>query len=616
MSEERQLLAMLIADVAGYSSLMARDEAATLSGLQQCQSLLERMVGAFGGFVVDTAGDGMLAAFPSSVRAAECAIAVQTAMREEAASTAMQLRIGVNVGEVVRRGTRIFGDAVNVAARIAAVAEPGSVVLSANAHEQVHGKITARFTELGAVPLKNIENPPRLFALAGGTSDKPPSAGTPDAPVRQAIAVIPFANLSDDPAQEYFSDGISEDIITDLSKIGALSVVSRNTSFAMKGKTLAVPQMSREVGARYVLHGSVRKSGSRLRISASLGDGATGTNLWAERFDRDMTDIFAMQDEISAAIVSALRLTLLPEEKRAIERRGTQSIDAYNLLLQARFFRYSNTAKDTRQALQLAQQAIAFDPRYAEAWAVVAAAQIALHEMTGGGDTGLAAAESALRLDGTLALAHAARGRVLCGLGRYEDAFAAHRLSETLDPDSYDVQFLFGRTCTELGEAQSAIDHLEAAARIAEGEFLALALAIQSYNALGRRAEAADASRRTLARIERILAQRPDDASALFHGSSVLAELGRRDAAIAWADRALAMAPDEPRGAYLLACTYALLGETEQAVELLHRAVQQMQPRYVTWVRNDTDLESLRDHPRYKAIIAEMERRLERDETG
>ena len=280
------------------------------------------------------------------------------------------------------------------------------------------------------------------------------------------------------------------------------------------------------------------------------------------------------------------------------------------MLLLARNYRHSNTAADTRLALRFAQRAVEIDPNYADAWALVAISQIALREMTGLGDSGLAASEKALALDPNLATAYATKGRVHCGLGQYEEALAAHAQSLELDPNSYDVHYLYGRTWTELGRAEEAILHHEQAAALSETEFLSLALAIQSYKSLGRVGEAVDASRRALRRIEAAIARRPDDTSALFHGASVLAELGEKDRAVEWANRALLMAPEEIRGVYLIACTFALLGDSERALDYLDRALAGMHPGYITWVKNDSDLDSLRSHPRYQELIKRGEARL------
>jgi adenylate cyclase len=440
-------------------------------------------------------------------------------------------------------------------------------------------------------------------------ADVPPTAGgaVPRPTGRPSIAVMPFHNISGDPEQEYFSDGITEDLITDLSKISALHVASRNTVFTYKGRSTRADNLARELEVNFILDGSVRKAGNKIRITAQLLDGLSGEHVWADRYDRDLTDIFAIQDDITNTIIEQLKLRLLPDERKAVEQRDTGSAEAYQMLLMARHYRYSNTISDTRLALRFAQRAVEIDPGYAEAWALIAVSQIALLEMTGRGESGLAACEKALALNPRLATAHAAMGRVLGGLGKYEEALAAHDESLRLNPDSYEVNFLYGRTCTEMGHAEAAIRHHEKAAALSQNDYMPLALVIQSYNELGRREEAADASRRALERIEQAIRRRPDDTGALYHGASVLADLGERDRAIEWANRAILMAPDEARGIYLLACTFALLGETEKAIDCLEQSIERMQPGFVTWAKNDSDLRSLRDHPRYKVLIQRLE---------
>src|SRR6185312_11906338 len=289
--------------------------------------------------------------------------------------------------------------------------------------------------------VKNIERPVHVFAvnpqqMSTGSSDSSPRS-------RVAICVLPFANMSGDPEQEYFSDGISEDIITDLSKVSALWVAARNTAFTFKGKHVDVPQVARQLKVSHVLEGSVRKAGGRVRITAQLVDGATGGHVWAERYDRDLNDIFALQDEISQAIVAALKLKLLPEEKKAIEQHGTTDPEAYKLNLMARQYNITGNIGNSRRSeaiIRLCRRAIEIDPNYARPWAMMAGAQINLRFFFGKeGDDGLAAAERAIELDPNLAEAHAAKSQVLRQNARLEGAIGEIEIALRLDPDSYDV---------------------------------------------------------------------------------------------------------------------------------------------------------------------------------
>jgi adenylate cyclase len=616
---ERRLAAVLAADVVGFSRLMELDEERTMSELRRHRrEFLEPAVASHKGRFFKLMGDGALAEFGSVVDAVRCAVHIQRGMAERTAESPedsrIMFRLGLNLGDLIVDGEDFYGEGVNIAARLEGLAPPGGIACSAVVRNQVGNKLDVVFVDKGETRVKNIDQPVHVFFvdLAVPSTRSVTHGGRTVTTDKPSVAVLPFANMSGDPEQEYFADGISEDVINDLGKIAALRVLSRNTSFTYKGKATNLSDAARQLNVRYILEGSVRKSGNQIRVTARLIDGQSDGQIWSERYDRTINDIFAIQDDISCSIVAALKLRLLPDEKQLIEQRGTNNPEAYRLLLLARYYQYSNTVHDTRLALRFAQEAVAAEPGYAEAWALIAASQIALYEMTGAEETGELAATRALELNPDLAIGLATMGRVMCGLGRYEEAFAAHERSLAISPDSYEVNFLLGRTCTELGRAELAIRYHERAAAISETEFLPLALAIQSYNAMGNRDKARDTSRRALARIEAAVLRRPDDTSALFHGASVLADLGERDRSIEWANRAITIAPDEARGLYLLACTFALLNEPETALDYLEKSLKRMQARFLTWVENDSDLDSIRDHPRYLRLIEGMRSAAER----
>ncbi len=426
---QRRLTAILSADVAGYSGLMEDDEAGTHERLKVNRSqIFEPCVAAEGGRVVKLMGDGALVEFGSVVAAVKCALSIQEATAraepERAEATRLRYRIGINLGEVIVEGDDIYGEGVNVAARLQTLAPVGGVAVSRTVRDQVAGKAACAFEDLGEHTVKNIERPVRVFAVHPAVHNEDRKSGTDTR--RLAICVLPFANMSGDPEQEYFSDGISEDIITDLSKVSALWVAARNTAFTFKGKHVDAPQIARQLKVSHLLEGSVRKAGGRVRITAQLIDGATGGHIWAERYDRDLNDIFALQDEISQAIVAALKLKLLPEEKKAIEQRGTTDPEAYKLYLMARQYSITGNFGNARRSeaiIRLCQRATEIDPNYAGPWALMASAQINLRFFFGReGDDGLAAAERAIELDGNLAEAHAAKARVLAQQNRFDEA--------------------------------------------------------------------------------------------------------------------------------------------------------------------------------------------------
>jgi adenylate cyclase len=616
---ERRLAAILASDVVGYSRLMQLDEAGTLAALaQRRQQVLEPLVVKYHGRIVKVMGDGVLIEFASAVNAVACAVELQGGMQAANAGLPegrqIVLRVGINLGDVMAQGSDLYGEGVNIAARLEAMAEPGSVFVSQTVFNHVRGKTKVAFEDLGERSLKNMAEPVRVYRIGGVAEPAPKLEGGPARPAKLSIAVLPFVNMSGDPEQEYFSDGITEDIITDLSKVSALKVLSRNTVFTFKGKSVDVGQIARQLKVGHVLEGSVRKVGGRVRIAAQLID-ADDSHLWAERYDRDLSDIFALQDEISQTIVAALKLKLQPEEKKAIESRSTYNPDAYQLYLLGRDYQLQHGARSLGIALRFYQQALEIDPLYARAWAMVAICQARLHWIGKSEDSGLTAAEKALALDTSLAEAHAARGRVLAANGRYEESLLAHEEALRLAPDSFDVRFTFGATCFQLGRHEAAVEHYERAAQLLETDYVSLRLATMSYVALGRHEESIAASRRAMQRIERQVATRPDDANALVSGVIALARLGENERARQWALRAQAIEPDDPMDHYNLGCALAQMNEPSRALDLLESCVPKMSPEVINWIKQDTDVMPLHDHPRYKALIARGEARLATSQT-
>src|SRR4029077_3578390 len=395
------------------------------------REILQPAVSKHHGRIVKLMGDGALAEFGSAVNAVQCAVELQEAMAaaNEAISEDRQivLRIGLNLGDVIVEGSDLYGDGVNIAARLEALAEPGSVLVSQTVFGHVRGKVPLGFDDMGEQNLKNLAEPVRIYRVSGVTSQTlgkvpgrpPPASGL-------SIVVLPFVNMSGDPEQEYFSDGITEDIITDLSKTSALSVVARNTAFTFKGRAVDVSKIAEQLNVSHVVEGSVRKAGGRVRISAQLIDGRKGDHVWAERYDRDLNDIFALQGDISKPIVAALMIKLMPAEKNAIETRSTKDPEAYELYLLGRHHYSKFHIKNLEMAVRFCRRALEIDPNYARAWALLAMSQEFLRMRGKSEEAGTLAAERALALDPSLADAHAVRGRILMKHGRYDEALAAH----------------------------------------------------------------------------------------------------------------------------------------------------------------------------------------------
>ncbi len=610
---QRKLTVILSADVVGYSGQMERDDAGTLERLKSNRkTIFDPCVAAHGGRIIKLIGDGALVEFSSVVSAVNCAREIQQATEAETGtsqSERIRYRIGINLGEVIVEGDDIYGDGVNVAARLQALAEPGSVALSRTVRDQVAGKVPAEFDDLGEHTVKNIARPVHVFALRATPSA--PSATPAQQRQGLSICVLPFANISGDPEQEYFSDGVTEDIITDLSKVSALAVVSRNTAFTFKGKHAEIAQVARQLRVTHVLEGSVRKAGNRVRITAQLIDGATDSHLWAERFDRNLDDIFALQDEIAEAIVSALKLQLLPAEKKAIEQRSTTNPEAYKLYLMARQYNMTGNTRHRVICIRLCERAVEIDPTYARAWALLAICQANKRLVNvDTGDTGWPAAERALALQPDLAEAHAAKGRILGDAGRYDEALVEHRTALRLDPDGYEVNAAAARCYIGMRRNDDAIGCLEKAAAAIEADFWALGMAIQCYQAVGDDEGVKSAAQRCLARVEKVIVAEPDHGLAIGWGVSALVALHEVDRAKEWTSRALLLDPDNTNLIFNLACNMVLLGELDKAIELLAPVFARVQRQNLLWFAADTTLDPIRNDPRYKALLAQAEARL------
>ncbi|HUG46212.1 MAG TPA: TIR domain-containing protein [Sphingomicrobium sp.] len=448
---------------------------------------------------------------------------------------------------------------------------------------------------------------------------KADSAETGKRAGKLSVCVLPFANMSGEPEQEYFSDGISEDIITDLSKVSALSVVARNTAFTFKGQSLDVKDVAKSLGVSHVLEGSVRKAGNRVRITAQLIDGAAGDHVWADRYDRDLDDIFAIQDEISKAIVQALQVKLLPKEKSAIESRGTSSVDAYNLYLMARqqwiggsFGTYRDQA-----IVRICRQATALDPDYARAWALMALAQAELRFWHGKEESALPAAERALEIDPDLAEARCVKAHYLEEEGRQEEANKEIEQALKLDPESWEVNREAARMLFRQGRIAEAVPFFEKASALMDTDFHNPSMLLTCYQSLGDEQNRRRAAVIVRDRTERALAKDPTNALAAAYGASALAMLGDHQRAREWIERALLLDPDNLSMRYNLACALIVdLKDTDSALEVLEPFFEQVvSSTHIKHMDADPDFDSVRDHPRFNTMLAEAKARLGLSET-
>jgi TolB-like protein/class 3 adenylate cyclase/Flp pilus assembly protein TadD len=510
MRMERRLAAILAADVVGYSRLMNRDEAGTLAALKSHRGeVIDPQIAEHNGRIVKLMGDGVLTEFASVVDAVTCAVEIQQAMAGRNAEIPederIAFRIGINLGDIIVEGEDIYGDGVNIAARLEGLAEPGGVCISDDVYRQISNKLDFAFKDLGDQKVKNIPQPVRAYEVLIGSGEsgitkpaarskrpvmwaaglaamvavgglfwfepwtKLPNPDTveqtlPSISDKPSVAVLPFDNLSNDPEQDFFADGLTEDLITDLSKISGLFVIARNSSFVYKNKPVPIQQISRELGVQFVLEGSVRKSGGKIRINAQLVDGATGGHLWAERYDRDYKNIFSLQDEIIGKIAQALKVTLTVAEQQKISRQETDDLEAYEFFLKGRQQYVRRSRDGNRLAQELLEKAIARDPEFARAYALLARAHS--RDFVDGWsespeaslDRALDIARTAVALDSSSPQSHMAMADALRFRGETDEAVAAAKKAVELDPNFADGYALLAQTLAYAGEPERGLE--------------------------------------------------------------------------------------------------------------------------------------------------------------
>ena len=611
---ERRLSAILAADVVGYSRLMSVNEVGTLTALKEHRAqLIDPKIAQHQGRIVKLTGDGMLVEFPSVVNAVECATTIQREMRSRNAAIPedrrIEFRVGINLGDVIVEEDDIFGDGVNVASRIEGVAKPGGVSVSSAVRDNIGNKLDLTFDDMGEQELKNIGFPVRVYDIdisSAPTRSRTEPEGAEINGEKPSIAVLPFNNMSGDPEQEYFSDGITEDIITDLSKVSALFVVGRNTSFTYKGKSVQLQQVAADLGVQFLLEGSVRKAGQRVRVTGQLIDGPTGGHLWADRYDRDLTDIFAIQDDITKSIVEQLKIRLLPKEKKAIAQAPTENVEAYTYYLKGRQFFHNSTKNFLQLAKQMFAKAVELDPMYARAYAGIANCDARLsgwYNVSTSVDEILATAGKAIALDPNLSEAHAARGMALANNNRRAEAADAFERALELDPNSFDANLAFARFCVTSGDFERAVALYRRAVESQQDDSQPAFLLQLLLRSLGQGEESEKYARLGLKRAEEQLRLHPESSRPAQLGATALAHLGENDRAKAWMDRALAIDPEDANTKYNAACMWAQLGEPERAFDYLEDWIQHVGPDLKSWFEHDADLEPLRNLPRYEKLL-------------
>ncbi|MBI3757340.1 MAG: adenylate/guanylate cyclase domain-containing protein [Deltaproteobacteria bacterium] len=584
---ERKLAAILHADVKGYSRLMEEDEVGTLRTLTAYRTVTDSLIEQHRGRIVGTAGDSILAEFASAVEAVQCAADIQQALRPRNAALPpnrrMEFRIGINVGDVIVEGPQLYGDGVNIAARLEALAEGGGICLSGTVYDQVENKLSLGYEYLGAQTVKNIAKPVRVYRVQSETEAPVLELGKgegivplPLLPDKPSIVVLPFINLSKDPEQAYFSDGITEDITTDLSKISSLFVISCHSAFTYKDKVAKVQDISREMGVQYVLEGSVRRAEGRVRITVQLIDGTTDYHLWAERYDRPLTDVFALQDEIRQKVVFALKVKLTPEERERFRRAPTNNLEAYDFYLRGQesvlHAQYEAKKEENEQARQMLEKALDLDPRYAGAYTALGRIYFLdwFYQWSSDCAQSLERAfelvQRAVALDESLSMPHRVLGQIYVWKKQHEQAIVEAERAIALDPNDADGYASLGSILVFAGRPEEAIGLTEKAIRLNPRCPSWYLFASGSAYRVARRYEEA------LTALKRLLTLEPNYTPAYVNLSACYAELGWLEEAQAKVVELRRLTPNFSLEVYKQFLPYKDPAEVERFLAALRRA--------------------------------------------
>lgn len=600
----------MFTDMVGYSALSNKDEPLAIEMLETQSRIVEPIVAMHAGRIVRTMGDGLFIEFSSGMAACRAAIEIQDSIKSHnrfaEKGRGFLIRIGIHLGDVEMKGDDLLGDGVNVAARIEPLAEPGGICITDDVARQIRNKVAVDLVDMGMQRLKNIEEPVHVHRIALNNTTVE-AAKQPDA-THHSIAVLPFANLSPEPDNEYFSDGLTDEILIALSKVRRLRVASRTSCFGLKGASKSMQEIGRALVVDYLLEGSVRRAGNKVRVTAQLIDVKADRPIWADRFDRDLEDIFAIQDEITDSIAKSLQIAISESERGAFGGAPTKNLEAYESFLRGVALRWAGAHRT--EIVALFKRAVRLDPLFARAHAALAIACITRHSFYSAGDPSdikiaIQSAESAMSLDPNLPEAHVALAEIAVRQERFADADRHFEDAVRVDPRCVEAHYLWGHSCKLRLQHENAIRHFAEAAQIQPDLYAPLALSVDCYLQLGRQQEAVDTARIAVERCRRRLSLQPSEHRAWYLGANNLLILGERLEAFEWADKAYNIEPNDPAVCYNLACLYAVAGEKERAVEFLDKSYKNG-IRDPSWTRIDPDLASIQDDPRVQEIIRKM----------
>src|SRR5437868_5310888 len=627
-----EIVHVLFLDVVGYSQLLVNEQREVVQQLNDIvrATAQYRQSSAAGKLICIATGDGMaLVFFQSPEEPVHCAMEIARALKSH---PHVRLRMGVHSGPVdqlkdVNNQTNVAGVGINIAQRVMDCGDAGHILISKRVaddlaqdrlwqpllhdlgeidlkHEMRLGVVNLYSAEIGNPQVPAKVSCPRADSELTASSYPLPS-GTPE----KSIAVLAFVNMSNDPENEFFSDGIAEEIINSLSKVKALRVAARTSSFAFKGRNEDIGDVGRKLKVQTVLEGSVRKAGNRLRVTAQLINVADGYHLWSERYDRQLEDVFAIQDEIAENIVDALRLVLGEDEKRALEKAPTESVRAYEYYLRGRQIEHQLRRSALQYARRMFDRAIEIDPDFARAHAGIADCCSFLYMYWDGSNANLEAADAssqrALELDQANAEAHTSRGVALTLRRDYPDARREFDIALSLNPMLYEAHYFYGRACFTEGKFEEAVSHYRSAWSVRPEDYQAILLSIDGLAKLGRGDELLQAARQGIKLADTHLELNPDDARAWYLSAAALMRVGQRDQALERGHRAFAIDPEDAGVLYNLACNYALAGLSKEAIDHLAKALQNGFGQR-EWLVNDSALDPIRNDPRFQALLQKL----------